>query len=679
MNFSLQERLLKFFSLLVLCLLILGVIAGNGEQLHARLLILGESIWQDYFLLRTDLSKPDCQLEIDFHAELDRMESEFNQEDELQALFDEENFDRESARLSILKSQALCQQKFNLFLENKSRMTVAVQFYRNIETGVASLTTFFIQQQRIILLLILFLSAINCSLKQQHIAFRPIKNLFEFKVSILLQFVGNSILLLSVVHYFANQYEAGTRVDKPELFIIQILGFLSLCLCNAWQILNPNVKPGNQESFWSACLTIPLYSYMAIITGIYFFFVENNFAGPAIFFTLIIDQAALFVNVGLYIWVGMLLKQTQLGVRVFNVFAPWRLSSEILAVVAIVIMAVPTAYTGASGIIIIAMGAVVYEQMMKAGARNQLALATTAMTGSAGVVLRPCLLVVLIAALNKEVVTDQLYDWGLKTFLTTIFVFAFVVIISRRDCLKVAKSGIALLPSLKAGINLMPYFLIVIALIVFYQQVLQTEINEFSVPYILPIIILAFLYYEIKTKPVGSTKQKLPVSYQYLLSNASAESTTHIGALLLLMGLSFVSGGVIERSEILLNIPHDFESIWSSLGFLVLVLVLIGMIMEPFGAVVLVSGALAQIAYQNGINPVHFWMITLVSFELGYLSPPVALNHLLCRQIMGSAALKQDLNADEAFWYRHERLLLPIVTLAITLIIVAVIPVIISY
>ncbi|MEI6357966.1 MAG: hypothetical protein WCP53_12835, partial [Verrucomicrobiota bacterium] len=45
--------------------------------------------------------------------------------------------------------------------------------------------------------------------------------------------------------------------------------------------------------------------------------------------------------------------------------------------------------------------------------------------------------------------------------------------------------------------------------------------------------------------------------------------------------------------------------------------------LDPFDAEVIAS------AKANGIAPVHFWMMALVGFELGYLTPPVALNLLL--------------------------------------------------
>src|SRR5690606_41618052 len=112
-------------------------------------------------------------------------------------------------------------------------------------------------------------------------------------------------------------------------------------------------------------------------------------------------------------------RSTRLAQLVFNVFRPWHMSPELLCFVVLAVTALPTAYTGASGIFVIAAGAVIYAELMRAGARPQMALATTAMSGSMGVVLRPCLLVVIIAALNNAVTTAELFNSGLKIFFLT--------------------------------------------------------------------------------------------------------------------------------------------------------------------------------------------------------------------------------------------------------------------
>ena len=130
-----------------------------------------------------------------------------------------------------------------------------------------------------------------------------------------------------------------------------------------------------------------------------------------------------YVGIGLYIWAGMLLSRTRLARLVFGVLTPWGLPPALLAWLVVVLAAVPTAYSGASGIFVIAAGAVIFEQLRAGGADRRLALAATAMSGSLGVVLRPCLVVVLISIMNKQVTTDALFENGLYVFALTSVLF----------------------------------------------------------------------------------------------------------------------------------------------------------------------------------------------------------------------------------------------------------------
>jgi TRAP-type C4-dicarboxylate transport system permease large subunit len=157
----------------------------------------------------------------------------------------------------------------------------------------------------------------------------------------------------------------------------------------------------------------------------------------------------------------------------------------------------------------------------------------------------------------------------------------------------------------------------------------------------------------------------------------TAESSIHIGALLMLMALSVVLGGVMERAGVMELFPTGFTSVWIAMTFLVAVLVLIGMFMEPYGAIILVSATIASIAYQSGIDPVHFWMVVLLAFELGYLTPPIALNQILTRQVVGDEEMDQtqaESQAGNTWWQRHERLVMPVTVMAIALLLVAYVP-----
>jgi len=319
------------------------------------------------------------------------------------------------------------------------------------------------------------------------------------------------------------------------------------------------------------------------------------------------------------------------------------------------------------------------------------------MSGSLGVVLRPCLLVVIVAALNNEVTTDQLFGWGVKVFFLTTALFAIMALITRQGPLRLDPPE-NVWPEFKAALKpLFPYVILVGVTLVVYALLLNAYLDEFSAPIILPVLLLVILIYERLTQEKTS-RENLNIDYlekrlvdswddvrkgndsiEKTIREATTETTGHIGALLMLMGMSISIGGVIERVELMSMVPTEFGSIWVAMTLLVAILVVIGMIMDPYGAVILVSATIATIAYDSGIDPVHFWMVTLVAFELGYLSPPVALNHLLTRQVVGEEEVRLSALEGHNFWYRHERILLPLVTMGLALLVVAYVPLMIGY
>ncbi len=75
---------------------------------------------------------------------------------------------------------------------------------------------------------------------------------------------------------------------------------------------------------------------------------------------------------------------------------------------------------------------------------------------------------------------------------------------------------------------------------------------------------------------------------------------------------------LIERSGSGQLLPTHLGSIYISLAcILALLLAIIGMCTRSIGTVILVAATIAPVAYENGIHPIHFWMIVLVAFEFG--------------------------------------------------------------
>ena len=684
--------------------LVFVIILNTSHTMHAQLLQLGESVWEGYFMLRHDPVEPSCNLNMDIDTELARIVEERNNQpmDEFD-LFAPEPVDPAVMRKSLEAAQAQCEIKYDQYNATKDRITPAVEIFRSVELGVANFGELGMATQRIMLAILVLICGGTALFRRHHIALRPMVTAMDYRVAAGAQFVAFAILFYSVYSFKNIAFSAGIEVSTEHAVLhwLWIFGFGAPLALTLYQmiVIPKDAEPGG--NFLKAQLAIPLYATMCLISGTYFILADHP-AGIGIYLNQMMELSQLFLNVGLYVWIGMLLKRTEMAQKVFNVFRPLKLPPEMLAVAVVALAAVPTAYTGGSGIFVIAVGGLIYMELRRAGARRQLALAATAMSGSLGVVLRPCLLVVIVAALNNEVTTDQLFGWGVKVFFLTTVLFAFYALLTRKEPVAIQRPDGNVWPEFKEALKpLIPYVILIAVTLVVYALLLNAYLDEFSAPIILPVLLLVILIYERLNQEKDVLKRenlnidyvghRLEESYDDLkqgrdsiektIREATTETTGHIGALLMLMGMSVSIGGVIERAEVMTMVPTEFSSIWLAMALLVGILVVIGMVMDPYGAVILVSATIASIAYESGIDPVHFWMVTLVAFELGYLSPPVALNHLLTRQVVGEeeVRLSKEEVVGENFWYRNEKILLPLATMATALLIVAFVPLAIAY
>lgn len=671
---------LEWLSSLPACLLLLSVVLfSTSSDIHNQMLRGGEQLWSGYYKLRVDPAQPTCDPNVDIDAAVQQELAKEGSDNPMAALLGESEKDPDEVRLAIERSVADCRQSYQSYENLKDKLTPGVKAYRAVELFVADLIAFGLESQRYILVILVMLCAVTATLTRHHIAMRAMETRLDYMVSHTLQTVANAMLLGSSVIFRQSSFGADTTMSSDELLLhnLWITGFAALTLTSLYRLVRvpDDLREGGDLN--KAFLAAPLYTVMCLISGSYFALIGHA-SGIGIYLGKMMELSDMFLNVGLYVWVGMMLKQTRLATLVFNVFRPWRMPPEMLAVVAVLVAAVPTAYTGASGIFVIAAGAVIYSELRAAGARRHLALAATAMSGSMGVVLRPCLLVVIIAYLNREVTTDELFGWGIWVFVLTATMFTVVALtVNRQSKFNLAPASTAFPPMMSALKHLIPYALVIAAVVLLYRFALDVQMDEFSAPRLLPVIMLAILLYEHVSLKNRQGRASGEINHQGLersLRSATNDTTAEIGALLLLLGLSVSIGGVIERSHIMGTFPQAFDSAWSAMLLMVLILVVLGMIMDAFGAVILVTATVATIAYSSGIHPIHFWMVTLVAFELGYLSPPVALNHLLTRQVVGEAEVLAAQQEEGTFYQRHERIIMPLIAMGISLVLVAFVP-----
>jgi TRAP-type C4-dicarboxylate transport system permease large subunit len=230
---------------------------------------------------------------------------------------------------------------------------------------------------------------------------------------------------------------------------------------------------------------------------------------------------------------------------------------------------------------------------------------------------------------------------------------------------------------------------LVMAVLGMYAVVLQTPLNENTAPLIIPVMFIAMVAFDqfLRSQGLGSTASELAVrlnrenSFNGAVRVATTETVGMMGGYVYLILVSQALGGVIERSDVMGLIPTQTGSQVLVMTCMMVAMVLVGMLLEPFGAIFLVSSTLAPLAYSSGIDPVHFWITVLVAFELGYLTPPVAINQLLARQALSARvtreAVQEALALTEegaSFYRRHERWLLPCGVMSVALLLVAYVP-----
>lgn len=675
----------------IFCLLVLTLVIGTGEMFHGQLLRMGENIFGSsqagiqYFMLRSDPVAPDCDPQPDIEKQLRVEQLHAGGGDEIDALFlSQEAPDPAALRESLRRAAQLCQDKIRLNNAIVQHITPEVKVYRAIETSFFGLFHLGTENRGLVLLLMVLIASVNTTLGGHHIALRQPKSRLDFRIFGGTMLAANLILTFSCVSYLRMEMTSGIAIERPWLHYLWIATFALLSGLSVRQLFSIPKEASLNGHIGAALLSIPLYAWMALIGGAYFIS-QNHYSAQAIYLNQMMELTGIFLNLALFIWAGMLLKQTQLVDRFLDMLRPWKFSPEMLTYFILLAAALPTAYTGASAIFVIAAGSLIYKEVRHAGGSRQFALAASAMSGALGVVLRPCLLIVLIAALNKQVTTAQLYDWGVWVFFLTSSLFLVASQMSRTQKTNLENPRVALPRMLSALLPIMPYVLITATVVLVYKYALNTQLDEFTAPVIMPLVMVVLVAFDrlrrdVPQAPLAEVEgvsHEVPEPGLHAVEKsirfATNETIAHIGALILLMALSLSIGGVVERSGVMEFFPSNFSSVWTAMAFLVVAKVVLGMIMDPFGAVILVSATLAPVAYSSGIDPVHFWMMVLVAFELGYLTPPVALNQLLLRQVVGEkeVALAGEEVRHLGFYRRYERWILPFAVMMVALLIVA--------
>jgi C4-dicarboxylate transporter DctM subunit len=284
-----------------------------------------------------------------------------------------------------------------------------------------------------------------------------------------------------------------------------------------------------------------------------------------------------------------------------------------LAMISLAACALFTAFTGASGVTIIALGALLLPALGQAGYAEKFGLGLVTAAGSLGLLFAPSLPLILYGIV-AEASIDELFLAGLiPGTLMVVFLCVYSFWKNRNARVPAADRSVRkMLGAIGAAKWELPLPIVVLGGI-YGGYFAVSEAAAVTALYVC-IVELAVL-------------REIPIRQ---LPRIVRESMVLVGAILIILGVSLASTNYmidIELPQRLFAAISEYVSGQRTFLLVLLVfLLLLGAILDIFSAIVLVVPLILPVAVQYDIHPIHLGIVFLAAMELGYLTPPVGLN-----------------------------------------------------
>lgn len=285
-----------------------------------------------------------------------------------------------------------------------------------------------------------------------------------------------------------------------------------------------------------------------------------------------------------------------------------------IAIVSLVSCAFFTAFTGASGVTIIALGGLLYPILLKEKYNEKFTLGLLTASGSLGLLFPPSLPIILYG-LVAQVSIDDLFLAGIVPGFVLIAVLG-AYSVKNANFGEVEKTQFSLSEVLKTAKDVaweipLPFIVLIGIYGGFFTATEAAAVTAFYI-----FVVEVFIYKDLSlTKDVPRIMQ---------------ESMTLVGGIIIILGCALGLTNFLIDEQIpmqMLDLIREFiTNKWAFLLLLNVFLLIVGALMDIFSAIVVVVPLIVPIANEFGIDPVHLGIIFLTNLEIGYLTPPVGLN-----------------------------------------------------
>lgn len=370
----------------------------------------------------------------------------------------------------------------------------------------------------------------------------------------------------------------------------------------------------------AALLGAPLFVLIVAGAMLGFYTADVDLAVVAIEIYRIVDTPML-VALPLFTFAGYLLAEARTSQRLVDLVQALVGRFRIgLAVVAFVVCAVFTALTGASGVTIVALGALLLPALTSAGYDERFSLGLVTSSGSLGLLLVPSIPLILYGIVAQQLGVGEpfaivdLFVAGVLPFLIMLAVLIVWTLWHHRDVeLPVTPFSMTeLRRSLWAARWELPLPFIVLGGI--YSG--YFAVSEAAAVTALYVLLAEVVLY-----------RDVPWSQ---LPRIIVESMKMVGGILLILGAALAFTNFLVDAEVpqqLFEVSQQYiRSPWMFLFLLNVLLLLLGAILDVFSALVIMVPLLLPVAVQYGIDPVHLGIVFLANMQIGYFTPPIGMN-----------------------------------------------------
>jgi tripartite ATP-independent transporter DctM subunit len=331
-----------------------------------------------------------------------------------------------------------------------------------------------------------------------------------------------------------------------------------------------------------------------------------------------LSNTPLLISLPLFIFAGTLLAESgtpQRLLRLSQVLLGWMPGG--LAVVSLMVCAVFTAFTGASGVTIFAIGGLLYPALIQDNYSERFSLGLITSSGSLGLLFPPSLPLILYGVISETRV-DQLFLAGiLPGILMLILLVAYSMIkgSDRRLAESEKPTCKDMLSGLQEAAWELPLPIIVLGGI--YGGIFVAgEAAAVTALYVLVVEVLIY-------RDISITR----------LPAIMVRSMVLFGGILVVLAASMATTNYLVDQQVpmrLFELIRDYIS--SKYTFLLLLnifLLIVGSMLDIFSALVLVVPIIIPIAEAYGVDLIHLGIIFLTNLQIGYCTPPVGLNLFL--------------------------------------------------